>query len=349
MAKVNVTIIGLQRLGASFGLALRRAMQAPGMNHEFVITGSDQDTSVMKAAVKLGAIDRDVRDPEAAVEMADLVVVTAPYGIVGDLLRAIGPVLKPGAVVMDTSPLKLPSIQWAKAHFRRNKDGDYEAYLVGVTPILNPQYVDDPRLDTSTASTDLFDRGQLVLSPAPDCPQEAVRLIAEVAALLNLNVHFDDPAEHDGLAASMEGLPLLLQLALFRTLYTSKAWGDLQRLGNPDFSLTTYRLAQAKAEDLGATVTGNRENTLRALDLFMNTLAEIRDLLTTGDDMTVAEAFDEAMQRYARWQTARQKNDWGDLPESPSIPSGSLMGSLGGMFVPFGGRKKSKDDDKKQK
>jgi prephenate dehydrogenase len=349
MAKVNVTIIGLQRLGASFGLALKRAMQSPGMKHEFVITGSDQDFDSMKSAVKLGAIDREVRDPETAVEMADLVFVTAPYGIVGDLLRAIGPVLKPGAVVMDTSPLKLPSIQWAKAHFRRNKDSDYEAYLVGVTPILNPQYIDDPRRETQAASADLFDKGQLVVSPAPDCPQEAVQLIAEVAGLLDLNVHFDDPAEHDGLVASMEGLPLLLQLAMFRTLYMSKAWGDLQRLGNPEFSLATHRLAQAKAEDLGATVSGNRENTLRALDMLMNTLGEIRDLLTTGDDFTVAEAFDEAMQRYARWQHARRRNDWGDLPEPPAMPSGNLMGSLGGMFVPFGGRKKSKDDDKKQK
>jgi prephenate dehydrogenase len=281
--------------------------------------------------------------------MADLVLLAAPYGMVGDLLSTIGPSLKPGAVVMDISPLKLPSIKWAKAHFRRNKDGDYEAYLVGVTPILNPQYIDDPRSDTNSASADLFDKGQFVISPAPDCPSEAVQLIAEVAGLLDLNVHFDDPAEHDGLAASMEGLPLLLQLALFRSLYTSKAWSDLQRLGNPEFSLTTHRLAQAKALDHGATVSHNRENSLRALDMFMNTLTEIRDLLTSSDDLIVAEAFDEAMQHYARWQHARRRNDWGDLPEPPAMPSGNLMGSLGSMFVPFGGRKKSKDDDKKQK
>lgn len=348
MARVNVTIIGLQRLGASFGLALKRLTKNPDVKHEFVVTGSDEESSVLKAAQKVGAIDQEVRDLESAVEKADLVFLAAPYGITADIFSIIGPALKPGAVVMDTSPLKLVSIDWAKKHFRRNEDGQYESYLVGVTPIVNPAYLNDPRRETEAASADLFDNGQFVVSPAPDCPQEAVQLIAELTDLLKIKAHFVDPAEHDGLIAGMEGLPILLQFALFRSLSGSKAWGDLQRLGNADFALATRRLMDGTPEDMSAPLTLNRDNTIRALENLIGILDEIRDLLLAGDDDMVIQAFTDAMERYERWQKARRTNNWGDQPSVPTIRTPGLMGSLGNMLLPFGGKKRSKDGDQKQ-
>jgi prephenate dehydrogenase len=345
MARVNLTIIGLQRLGASFGLALKRQMKAPDAQHEFVITGSDEDQAAMDEALKLGAIDKKVRDLASAVEQADLVILASRHGLTEDIFRAIGPSLKPGAVVMDTSPLKLAAIGWAKKHFRRGSSGEYEAYLVGVTPIVNPDYLADPRGETDAAQADLFDKGQLVISPAADCPQEAVQLVADLASLLDLKVHFTDPAEHDGLVAAMENLPALIQLGLFRSLSTSSAWGDLQRLSNPRFALATYLLEQGSPEDFALPIHENRENTIRALETLIGTLDEVRDVLLTGDDLMLQQAFSDAMQRYERWQVARRRNDWGDQPEAPQLPSGNL---LGGLLGPFG-RKKPKDDDQKQR
>jgi prephenate dehydrogenase len=348
MARVNVTIVGLQRLGASFGLALKRLAKNPDIKHEFIITGSDEEVSFLKAAQKMGAIDHEVRALESAVEKADLVFLAAPYGIAADVFSVIGPALKPGAVVMDASPLKLVSIDWAKKHFRRNDEGQYEAYLVGVTPIVNPAYLHDPRRETEAASADLFDNGQFVVSPAPDCPQEAVQLIAELTDLLKIKAHFVDPAEHDGLIAGMEGLPVLLQFALFRSLSGSKAWGDLQRLGNTDFALATRRLMEGTPEDLSNPLTLNRDNTVRALENLIGTLDELRDLLLSGDDDMVTQAFADAMERYERWQKARRTNNWGDQPSAPAIQTPGLMGSLGNMLLPFGGKKRSKDGDQKQ-
>jgi prephenate dehydrogenase len=347
MAKVNVTIIGLHRLGASLGLALKRLMKDPGQKHEFVVVGSDETPSVLDAALKLGAIDQKVRDLEAAVEKADLVFVTAPYSLVSDIFSIIGPALKAGAVVIDTSPLKLAAIDQAKKHFRRNKDGEYEAYLVGVTPILNPEHLEGLRGDTESARADLFDNGQIIISPASDAPEEAVQLIADLAGLLNVRAHFVDPAEHDGLVAAMEQVPALLQLAFFRSLNTSKAWGDLQRMGNPRFSLATYLLAQEAPEDLAQPIVRNRDNVVRALETLIGALDEIRDVLVSGDELTLEQAFTDASRRYERWQAARRKNNWGDQVEPPALPSTGLMGSLGSMLNPFG-KKKSKDDDKQK-
>src|SRR5256885_4446798 len=118
MAQVNVTIIGLQPLGLSFGLAIKRLMKAPNAQHTFTITGSDEENDRIKAAHTMGAVDLAVRDPADSVEKADLVIMTSPYALTKDLFSVVGPTLKPGAVVADLSPLKLPSIAWARDYFR---------------------------------------------------------------------------------------------------------------------------------------------------------------------------------------------------------------------------------------
>jgi prephenate dehydrogenase len=347
MAQVNVTIIGLQRLGTSFGLALKRLRENPKITHEFVVIGSDEDRDAMQEARKKGAIDQEMRDLERAVEKADIVFLASPYGIADEVFGVIGPALKPGAVVMDTSPVKLASMAWADKHFRRNDEGQPEVYLVGTTAMLNPAYLNDPGQAMETACADLFDGGMFVLSPAPDCPQEAVQLIADLVALMGVKLHFADPAEHDGLIAAMEGLPILLQLALFRSLSSSQAWDDLRRLGNATFALATRCLASGNPGDLAALVTRNRENTIRALEALIGTLEEVHDLLVKGDEDAVEGAFADAMEHYERWQSARRKNDWGDRPE---MPQAQPRGLLGGLFVPLSMRKpKDQDNDKKQR
>jgi prephenate dehydrogenase len=336
MAQVNLTIIGLQRLGTSFGLAVQRLKENPDIKHEFIITGSDEDRDILQEAHKKGAIDQEVRDLESAVEKADLVFLASPYGIAADVFSMIGPALKPGAVVMDTSPVKLASIAWADKHFRRNDEGQSLAYLVGTTAMLNPAHLNDPGQDMETAYADLFDGGLFVLSPAPDCPEEAVQLVADLAALMGVKLHFADPAEHDGLIASMEGLPILLQLALFRSLNNSQAWDDLRRFGNTTFALATHRLSSGAPGDLAALVTRNRANILRSLETLIGTLEEVRDLVATGDEEAVEGTFADAMDRYERWQIARRKSDWGDRPPTPQMDA---RGLLGGLFVPLGMRR----------
>ncbi len=81
MAQVNVTIIGLQQLGLSFGLAIKRLMKAPNAQHTFTITGSDEENDRIKAARTLGAIDQETRDPADSVAKADLVIMTSPYAL----------------------------------------------------------------------------------------------------------------------------------------------------------------------------------------------------------------------------------------------------------------------------
>jgi prephenate dehydrogenase len=317
MARVNVTLIGLQRIGASLGLALKRHMKTSDAQHEFLITGSDENRDSMRTATSLGAIDHETRDPAEAAEKADVVFVSTRYGITKDIFSIIGPVLKAGAVVVDLSPLKVPSIAWAKQHFRKSSEGNPEAYLVGITPLVNADYLTDTRLTSDAARADIAD-------------------------VIGLKVHFTDPAEHDTMIAAMETVPLLLNMALFRSVVGSSGWEDLQRFGNLPFALGTYRLFTDKPEDVAALMEHNRSDVIRALESLIASLREVTDLLHTTDAETVGDAFATTSEQYMKWRVARFTNKWKEDFDLPSAPSAGLLGPFVGKFR-FGGNKSEND------
>ncbi len=340
MAQVNIAIIGLGRLGASFGLALKALHGKPENKHQFTIVGNDTSNTRLKAASKLGAMDREAKNADQAVENADLVIIATRYGLVKDVMEAIGPALKPGAVVVDTSPLKQPSIAWADKYFPRDKEGALQAYLVGITPMVNPDYLGNPGEGTEDARADLFENGQIVISPAPACPPEAVRLVSDLTQLLGLKAHFSDPIEHDAMAAAMDGLPLLVQLGVFQSLTHAPGWDDTQWFGNPAFFLATYRLGAEDPESLAAALHKNRTNMLTKLDKLIATLNELRDVLHMEDAALLEESFDTAIRQYAAWQRARSDNMFStELPDLAPMPS---TGFGFGMFPSFGGGQRNK-------
>jgi len=334
MAQVNVTIIGLGRVGASLGLAIRALNGKPENKHHFTVTGTDQSATRLKAASKVGALDTEIKGFDEAVEKADLVFIAVPYNTLKDVFEAIGPTLKAGAVVVDTAPLKQPSLAWADKYFPRTEDGDPKAYLVGITPMINPDYLGQPTEGTDEASADLFSNGQIVISPAVNCPPDAVKLVSDLTYLLGLKAHFVDPAEHDAMAASMESLPLFVQLGLFESIRRSPGWADTQWLGNPAFFLATYRLAGTDPESLAAQLHRNRTNVVSKVDALIESLTELRRVLNSEDASLLVDLFDSAMRDYAQWQFARQDNRFSTekLDEEPV-----RVGFNWGLFPSFGG------------
>lgn len=344
MADVNVTIVGLGRLGASFGMAVRALNGKPEHKHTFSVTGFDSSSSQLRAAKKNGAIDHEASHLDDAVAEANLVFLAVPFAHTEDVLSIIGPALRPGAVVMDASPLRLPSLAWADKHFPRDAEGNLAAYLVGATPIVNPLYMGESAGESAEARADLFENGLMLIAPPLACPQEAVRLVSDICTLLNVKQHFVDPAEYDGMAAGMEGLPLLMQLALFQSLSRSKAWPDMQWLGNTPFFLATYRLMDRDPMTAARTIARNQPNVLHKLDRFIETLAELRATLAASDEELLAEHFDTAMDDYADWQEARAKNRYSTepAPVEEVRPTVQILGGLRDLMPGAKGKKGKK-------
>jgi prephenate dehydrogenase len=339
MATITVGILGLGRLGASFGLALKRYAKTTGAQHQFVINGYDELSSAGKEALKMEAIDHDVRSAITAVSKADVVILSARYGLHPDLYELAAPALKVGAVIVDLAPLKQEALKRAEKHLPRDEQGQLTAHMVGATPILNPTVLleaVDPLTETSRARADLFDGGTLVITPDVDTRGEAVQLIADLATLIGLGVHFVDPAEHDGLITMMETLPLLAGLALFRTAAQDGAWEDRQRFGNPAFALATQGLGQLAPDDAAAFFSGDRAQTLKTLDAYIEALGIIREFLADDDPKLIETAFDRTSARRDEWLAARRKNKWDSKTEVKPTENISVASTLGARFLPRG-------------
>jgi prephenate dehydrogenase len=343
MAAVNVAILGLERLGASFGLALKRYMQEKDARHTFTIKGYDERGYNGKQARRIGAVDSATHNAADAVENAHIVLLTVPYHKMGLVYEQIGAALMPGAVVLDVSPLKKPSLQWAADHLPQ--DPAVAAYMVGIAPVLNPDTLYEANNEVEVARADLFDRGTMILAPAADCPGEAVELAAEVARIVGASVHFMDPDEHDGLAGAIEGLPALLAVSLFQTMIRSEGWDDMRRLTNPAFGLATSPLRFQHFSALWAMLHYNRENTVRHLDALLATLQEIRDNLATDEDGFGLEALlEQGASRYEEWEGNRLTNQWRKAEAADEdMESGGVLSAMGGML--FGRRPPRKKDD----
>lgn len=341
MAELTLALIGLDRIGGSFGLAVRRYTSNPKAEHKISVIGFDEDTLRRQTALKKEMIDTEARSIGAAVESADLIILSIPYGKYSGYYEAFAPDLKTGAVILDQSPIKQSAAARAKIHLPK-QNGEQTAFMVTATPILNPAYLlmSDDSLESARA--DLFDGGTLILSPEAAVRGEAIQLVSDFAGLIGMLTHFTDPAEHDGLAVYMSVLPLLAQLGLFRTVNTHPAWEDMKRLSNRLFTLSTHGLPQYSAEDISTILEGDRTLTIRALGELIQTLEELRGILGESDPLLIGEAFGESAERYQEWDAERAKNAWKGIPTpSDQLPSSSGEMIMSRLFGRFASRGKS--------
>jgi prephenate dehydrogenase len=327
MAVIEVGVLGLGRVGASVGLALRRYNKGKEARQQFAVTGYDPRQSMMSSAEARGVADRMVRSPQDVVRGKDIVFFALPYAEVQAAYRLLAPTLRSDAVILDASPLKLPSQEWARKHLPDS------IHTVGVTPILNAKYLYDGLDDANHAAEDLFDDGAMLLMPDPRANADAVQLATDFSSILGAAAHFVDPVEHDGLAAAVEGLPALLGVAMFQMLLRSDGWSDARRAGNPALGSLIHHLHDTHPDDLRDLIMLNRENTLRYLSEYIEVLESFRDTLARGDRAALEAAVVSSEEAYRDWVLQRASNRWERRGEVDDSGRPSVMDGLFGSFL----------------
>ncbi len=337
MANVSIGILGLGRIGSSIALALKRYNASKDAHHTFDITVSDSRAGVREEAQKLGIASKIERNVFDTAENKDIVLLALPYAEVKAVYEVIGPLLRAGSVVMDTSPLKQPSLEWAGKYLRT------ETHMIGITPILNSKYLFEGVDDTQYAREDLFDKGTMLLMPGVSADKDAVELASDFSTLLGSTPHFLDPAEHDGLIAMTEGLPALLGVAAFYMLQHNRGWGDIQRLTNPAFGLLTHHLYDTHPDDLRDAWLHNRDNLLRSLDELTSVLRTFRQLLAENNHAALETALVNSSEEYSQWINRRYNARWEEGAESQTPTMGQFM--LGSLLGKRLSRDKNGDKD----
>jgi len=283
---VNLTIVGLGAVGTSLGLALKAATS------QIAIVGHDPDSSRVARAKKLGAIDKSHWNLISACEKADLILLDLPLDAIEKTLTALQHELIPGALVIDTCPLKRPVMAWARQILPET------VQFVGGHVVLRrwAPGVTEP-------SADLLQDAVFYLVAPEGATEGALDLASNLAVSLGARPQFIGAVEHDGLVAAASHLPLLAALATVNTVSESAGWRDRATLAGEDLGAVCSVLANmpgASAEALMA----NADNLLHWLDDYLRALTGLRQLLRDRDrdglDALLAQAQEASLELLPR-------------------------------------------------
>jgi len=278
----TVVIFGVGLIGGSFALALKAAGAAKR------IVGLGRNPANLERALELGVIDEACRDP-AVVAAADLVLIATPVGQMGAIMETIAPHLAAHTVVTDGGSTKQDVVALAYS-----KLGVRVAQFVPGHPIAGAEHS-----GVAAAKADLFRARKVVLTPLPENSERSIRRVRAAWRLCGARLFRMQPAEHDRVFAAVSHLPHLLSYALVDQVArhpNGKQLFDYAAGGFRDFT----RIASSHPEMWRDICVANRKAILTELAGFERELAEVKQLLRTGDAAGLEKMF-------ARARTARNK------------------------------------------
>lgn len=316
----QITLIGLGRLGASIGLALKR--KATG---QLTIVGHDRDLTVARQAQTKGAVDKVEWNLPNACETADIILLCLPLSEMRKAIAEVAPNTRPGCVISDTAALKAPVLEWAAELIPSDR------HFVSGVPILNPAYLHD---GADGPRADLFDRGLWALVSHPEASPEALKLIGDLAHLLGATPFYMEAAELDSLLVMTQVLPTLAAATLMQVATASPGWADARKLADRTFATATAPLALSNPKANAAVATLGQGDTLHYLDELIKTLSELRKTIAAKESQKVEALLNEAASARAIWLLKRNEADW-ETEEAPNVHT-PTAGDILGQLIGFG-------------
>lgn len=328
---LNITIIGLDRIGASLGLALGTLDQEALPTGRPVITGWDSNGRALKAARGRLAIDREARDLADAVAEADVIFVSALPAELAATFDSIARHAKAGVIVSDTGSAKTQALALAQGHLPTTVD------FIGGHPIIRAV---TPK--PNEPSIDLFKRAIYCLTPGPTARPAAIDGLALLVEAIGAKPYYIDAAEHDAYIASVQQIPLIVSAALMETLNRSGGWREMQAIAGDALSTIT-QLTADDPDASSADCASNAAALESRLNDLIRVLVEIRDRLDQPEALT--EMFSHAREMHEQWQAAQPNMRPGENEFYGQQEAGRSSMGLGALF--FGQRRKRPDKGNK--
>ena len=328
--KIKITIVGLGQIGASIGLALA---QKPELVER---TGHDVDRGVMQQAKKLGAVDKTSTHLRNVLKDCDVLLLALPTDEMRPVMEDLLPLMKPDAILLDTAVGKEQVAAWAAELLPEGR------HYVGLTPVINPEYLLSTDSGIESARADLFHNGIVAITTPPDTNSKAIKFAADLTQLLGAEVLFADMLEVDSVMTATHVVPQLLAAALLDATVDQPNWREASKMAG-----RAYAEVSGPIEHLGlpgtlaASAMQNREHVLRVLNSVIASIKTLRDDIAAEDADTLNERLDHAYQGRNQWWRDRHSKKGDSKTPTYEKPSISSM-LFGEMLSPRG--KKVKED-----
>ena len=287
----RITIVGMGPIGASIGLALKRARLS-----DLEIVGTSGNRQALSAASKIGAVDSTSNHLRSAVEDADLVLLDSHVNETKDFLEAIGPVLKDGCIVTDTVATKVQVLEWAEKFLP-----DRVSFVGGrPLPKTLPAQVED-------ADPSIFEDTEYCIIPSTSADTASVRAVVGLVERLRAKPLFLGAHEHDSYAAAMTYLPIVMSSAFVTATAGSEGWKEMHRLAAAEFR-DFSSLASNDPQDNQEASLANPEALVHWVDQLITVLYAYRNQIKDRSDKLL-DSYIAAWEAHARWEAGAAGED----------------------------------------
>ncbi|MDR6952474.1 cyclohexadieny/prephenate dehydrogenase [Ancylobacter sp. 3268] len=189
----RLVVIGLGLIGSS----ILRAADARRLAE--VSVAYDAAPEVRARVAELGIADEVAATPAEAVKDADLVILCVPVGAMGAVAQAIGPHVKPGAIVSDVGSVKGAVLNALRTHLPSG------VHVVPAHPVAGTEY-SGPDAGFAT----LFKNRWCIVTPPEDADAGAVQAVTALWTALGANVETMTAEHHDLVLAITSHVPHLI-------------------------------------------------------------------------------------------------------------------------------------------
>ena len=271
----RVALIGIGLINSSIARFIKRDKLAG----EIIINSRRQETVDM--ALELGLGERGEADAAAAVDGADFVILGAPVGANAAIAEAIGPKLKPGAIVSDVGSVKGAVIRDVLPHLPDS------VHLVPAHPVAGTEFS-----GPDAGFAELFENNWCILTPPEGCDAKALEKVSDFWRRAGSMVDIMDAAHHDKVLAIISHLPHLLAYNIVGTvkdieLVTDRDVVKYAAGGFKDFT----RIAASDPVMWRDIFLKNQDAVLEMLGRFSEDLAALQRAIRWGDGEKLEEMF----------------------------------------------------------
>jgi prephenate dehydrogenase len=269
LATATVAVVGLGLMGGSLAAALRGG----GDDRQCArVVGVVRQTASGAAAERAGIVDSATTNLAAGVAAADIVVLALPVRAILDTLSRLGPLLKPGALVLDLGSSKAQicaALGTLPSHVT----------AVGGHPMCGKD-----RGGLDHADPALYQGAPFVLVPTTRTTPAALAQAEALARAIGARPRIVDAARHDAATAAISHVPYLLAVAGVMAAAEQAATDGLAwELAAGGFRDTT-RVAASEVPVMRDTLLTNRAAVGAHLARVQQALATVQELVERGDE-----------------------------------------------------------------
>lgn len=263
---MRIAILGVGLIGGSIGLGARRRLNAD-------VVGFDPDSTTLKRALELEALDQAAGSVAQACEGAELIFCAAPVSALTDLAREALEACGEASVVTDVGSTKREIV----AALGENE------HFIGGHPLAGAE-----TSGVENARPELFEGARWYLTPTAYSGGLLYDRLQRALAELGARPQAIDAEAHDRLMATVSHLPHVIANVLVNQAASELAAGS-ERIPEAGPSLRdTTRVAGANPEIWGDIFASNRESVAAAIDAAIERLREASALILDGDRDVVA-------------------------------------------------------------